>query len=193
VHVTNAADFHHAVAAGVDEIAHSGGPGLFKMLEERGSDPRFMSNAEAVVKLITEALQAPNQGYIPISADDAKLAAKRGIIVVTTLGLITRSPEAVRVAVKPVMAANLKLLHENGVRLAVGSDNVSDSSVREFEGLHWLGVFDNLTLLRMWTETTATTIFPQRKIGAFKKDTKRVFWRSRATRLKICRMFARSR
>ena len=27
-------------------------------------------------------------------------------------------------------------------------------------------MFENLTLLKMWTETTAKTIFPQRKIGA---------------------------
>ena len=54
----------------------------------------------------------------------------------------------------------------HGVRLAIGSDNVSDSSVKEMEYLRGLGVFDNLTLLKMWTETTAQAIFPQRKIGA---------------------------
>lgn len=149
-----------------------GGPGLFKTLEERFFDPRFMRDADLYVKLITEAHHPTNPGnpsYVPISAEDAKLAAKRGIVVITTAALAMRSPEAVRAVIKPGQAANLKLLHENGVQLAIGSDNVPDSSVIEAEYLQRLGVFDNLTLLKMWTETTARTIFPQRKIGALKE------------------------
>ena len=34
--------------------------------------------------------------------------------------------------------------------------------------LYGLKVFDNLTLLKMWCETTAATIFPRRKIGYLK-------------------------
>lgn len=169
VHITNAADFRNAVAAGVDEIVHMGGPGLYKPLEERFLDPRFMRDADLYVKLITEALHPTNPGnpsYVPISAADAKLAAERGIVVVTTAALALRSPEAVRAALKPEQAANLKLLRENGVQLAVGSDNPADSSVIEADYLQKLGVFDNLTLLKLWTETTAKTIFPKRKIGA---------------------------
>jgi hypothetical protein len=47
-HASNAADFHHAVAAGVDEIAH-----------------------------------LPLTGLTPIAVEDARLAARRGIMVVT--------------------------------------------------------------------------------------------------------------
>jgi len=50
-------------------------------------------------------------------------------------------------------------------RLAVGSDNVSDSSVLEAEHLHSLGVVDRLALLKIWTEDTPRAIFPQRRIG----------------------------
>jgi hypothetical protein len=173
VHITNAADFHNAVIAGVDEIVHMGGPFLFQALEERAFDPRFMRDADLYVKLITEALHSANPGkpsYLPIALADAKLAAKRSIVVITTAALMMRSPEAVRVAFKPEQVANLKLLHENGVQLAIGSDNVNDSSIIEAEYLQKLGVFDNLTLLKLWTETTAKTIFPQRKIGALNED-----------------------
>ena len=169
VHITNAADFHNAVAAGVDEIVHMGGFGLYKTLEERSFDSRFMRDADLWVKLITEALHPSNPAnpsYVPISVEDAKLAAKRGIVVITTAALALRSPEAVRAVFKPEQAANLKLLHGNGVQLAIGSDNPPDSSLIEAEYLQRSGVFDNLTLLKMWTETTAKTIFPKRKVGA---------------------------
>ena len=60
---------------------------------------------------------------------------------------------------------SLKLLREQGVPLAIGSDNPTDSSLKEIEYLQGLGVFDNLTLLKLWCETTAKAIFPKRKIG----------------------------
>jgi imidazolonepropionase-like amidohydrolase len=160
------------VAAGVDELAHSVSFGYFKTLEERfqefisGADPRRFAD------LITDGLRAANQSnpsYRPISAEDARLAARRGTVVITTAGLMMRSPEAVRAAFTPVQTANLKLLREHGVALAVGSDNVIDSSVLEFEYLARLGIFDNLTLLKMWAETTPQMIFPKRRIGALKE------------------------
>ncbi len=135
-HVNNAADFHNALAAGVDEIVH-----------------------------------LPMTGLAPIAVQDAKLAAKRGIAVITTCAAVPALPPMVlpKADVPQVLKsqlANLELLHENDVLIAIGSDNVADSSVKEFEYLRSLSVFDNLTLLKMWTETTAKTIFPQRKIGA---------------------------
>lgn len=137
-HVNNAADFHNALVAGVDEIAH-----------------------------------LPLTGLTPIAAEDARLAARRGVVVDTTCAAVLGLPLPVLpkkdlAQVLRTQLANLKLLQENGVRLAIGSDNVSDSSLKEFEYLQGLGVFDNLTLLKMWTETTPKTIFPKRKIGALK-------------------------
>lgn len=136
-HVNDASDFHLALAAGVDEIAH-----------------------------------LPLSGLAPIAVEDARLAAKRGVPVITTCAIVPTLPfipETDLPQVLKIQLANLKLLHENGVPLAIGSDNVGDSSIREVEYLQGLGVFDNLTLLKMWTETTARTIFPRRKIGALRE------------------------
>lgn len=137
-HVNNAADFHAALAAGVDEIAH-----------------------------------LPLTGLTPIAVEDARLAAERGVVVDTTCAAVLALPsQALWKEDLPraldTQLANLKLLREYGVRLAIGSDNANDSSIKEIEYLRGLGVFDNLTLLKMWSETTAQTIFPQRKIGALK-------------------------
>lgn len=74
-------------------------------------------------------------------------------------------PEAERPAVEKAQLANLKLLHENKVRLAIGSDNTGDTSWNEITYLRELGIFDDRTLLKMWTETTPRAIFPDRKIG----------------------------
>jgi hypothetical protein len=136
-HVATNADFHNAVSAGVDEIAH-----------------------------------LPQLDTVPIAAADARLAAKRGIVVDTTLAAVTPTlvkegviPEQDVAAIRRAQTADLKLLTDHGVRLAVGSDNPADSSVAELLYLHGLGVLDARTLLKMWTETTPQSIFPGRKIG----------------------------
>jgi len=137
-HVANAADFHYAVSAGVDEIAH-----------------------------------LPPVGDVPIAVADARLAAKHRIVVDTTY--LNAVPSLIRLQVvregnvRATEAANLKLLVQNGVPLAIGSDDVSDTSIKEIEYLQTLGVLDNLTLLRMWSETTPRTIFPKRQIGALRE------------------------
>jgi imidazolonepropionase-like amidohydrolase len=134
-HVTNAADFHQAVTAGVDEITH-----------------------------------IPLLGLTPITSADARLAAARQIVVITTCAIVpslrrTVLPESAVQATLDIQRLNLQVLLENRVTLAIGSDNVTDSSIREVEYLKGLGMFDNLTLLRMWTEASARTIFPGRRIG----------------------------
>jgi imidazolonepropionase-like amidohydrolase len=138
-HVSNAADFHNAVSAGVDEISH-----------------------------------LPVLALTPIAPEDVRLAAQRGIAVITTCAIVPKFPAFILPKpelpqVLKTQAANLKLLRENGVVLAIGSDNVSDSSWNEVEYLHRLGDFDNLTLLKMWTETTPRVIFPKRKIGLLRE------------------------
>jgi imidazolonepropionase-like amidohydrolase len=62
-------------------------------------------------------------------------------------------------------SASLRTLIDSGVALAIGSDNVGDSSVLEAEHLQSLGVVDELALLKLWTEDTPKAIFPQRRIG----------------------------
>lgn len=138
-HVSNAADFHIALAAGVDEISH-----------------------------------LPNLASTPVPLADVRAAARRGIAVITTCAIVPRLPAVIvpkadLPQVLKIQLVNLKLLRENGVVLAIGSDNVSDSSWNEVEYLGGLGVFDNLTLLKMWTETTPRVIFPKRKIGLLRE------------------------
>jgi imidazolonepropionase-like amidohydrolase len=60
---------------------------------------------------------------------------------------------------------NLTVLRAAGVRLAIGSDAYRDDSRREVEYLAGLGVFDPLSLLRLWSEATPKAIFPARRVG----------------------------
>ena len=167
-HVTNAADFHHAAAAGVDQIVHVPGMGMFRAIEERVYELARTPADPDVIRQVADAIRKSETAgapYAPISRADARLAAKRGAVVVTTVGLTARWPDALRRLVEPAQSAMLRLLDENGVTLAIGSDNVMDSSAQEAANLQGRGIFDNSTLLRMWTETTARSIFPGRKIG----------------------------
>jgi imidazolonepropionase-like amidohydrolase len=136
VHVNTTADFHNALIAGADEIAH-----------------------------------IPLTAVTPIADADAELAAKRGVVVDTTCAEVPTLPPffvptADRLHVLKIQLANLKLLHDHGVKLAIGTDSPPDTSHGEVEYLRSLKVFDDLTLLKMWTETTPQSIFPDRKIGA---------------------------
>jgi imidazolonepropionase-like amidohydrolase len=146
-HVESAADFHYALAAGVDEINHM--PGFRGDANNEFPDPTIYEIAEA----------------------DAKLAAQKRTFVVTTLGgfrqLSEESP--VRRAAQALFVRNLRLLNKHSVRIAIGSDSYRETSAPEARFLASLKVFDNLTLLKMWCETTAETIFPKRKIGRLKE------------------------
>ena len=139
-HVTSTADLKVAVDAGVYELAH---------------------------------LPLLGRELIPESV--AKLAAERGIVVNTTAkradGIIRMPrvgvPPNEQDAVAKIYIDNLRLLHKHGAKLVVGSDDTGDTSVNEALYLSGLGIFDTPTLLRMWTETTPQSIFPERKIGRF--------------------------
>ena len=67
--------------------------------------------------------------------------------------------------IRAVQSASLRTLIDSGVALAIGTDNVGDSSVLEAEHLQSLGVVDELALLKLWAEDTPRSIFPQRRIG----------------------------
>ncbi|HEV2146989.1 MAG TPA: hypothetical protein VGR37_06285 [Longimicrobiaceae bacterium] len=149
-HVETAADFHNAVAAGVDEIVHL---------------PGFRGDPE--VKL-------PDPAIFEISEADARLAARLGTVVVTTAGGVREMDPAgpdslLRRQFDRLHARNLRLLREHGVRLALGSDDYGDTSVGEATYLHSLGVFDNLALLKLWSEATPQAIFPDRRLGCLRQ------------------------
>ena len=93
---------------------------------------------------------------LPLRAEDARLAARRGTVVITTFALAAtaRARPEFQSAWRAIEVATLRLLNNHGVVLAVGSDNPADSSVLEADHLQSLGVLDNLTVLKMWTEAT---------------------------------------
>jgi Amidohydrolase family len=141
-HIETAGDFRAAMAAGVDEINHL--PGYYPLPD--------------------------HPEWFPITDADAAEAAHRGITVVTTTYVSTAEMAKPELAAqlkwaREVQARNLRTLHAAGVELAIGSDVYGTTSLAEAMNLEELGVFDNLTLLKVWCEASARTIFPKRKIG----------------------------
>jgi hypothetical protein len=149
-HVESATDFHNAFVAGADEINHL--PGF----RPENNDPvKGYDNLERY----------------RISDADAWLAGKRKVVVVTTSGTTIDGSFKEGVdqkkaeAVREMLTHNLQVLQRHGARIAIGSDSFRQTSQPEALNLKRLGAFDNRTLLKMWCETTAWTIFPRRKIG----------------------------
>src|SRR5215510_697160 len=151
-HVETAADFHAAVAAGVDEINHL---------------PGFRPDRNDVANYA-------NLSRYQISEADAKLAEQKRIVVVTTIGETVEQTfndkfnERDRLAVRSMLIQNLQLLRKHHVPIAVGSDSFRQTALTEALSLAKLQAFDNLTVLKMWCEATAATIFPKRRIGHLK-------------------------
>jgi hypothetical protein len=153
-HVETATDFHNALVAGVDEVNHM--PGF---RPERNDVANYSNNVSRYM----------------ISTADARLAAQNRVFVVTTMGPTINwtfdekgKAAQTRSAVREMLVHNLQILHRHGVAVAIGSDSYRQNSLVEAMSLHQLQAFDNLTLLKMWCETTAATIFPRRKIGRLK-------------------------
>jgi hypothetical protein len=152
-HVETATDFHNAVVAGADEINHL---------------PGFRPENNDIAKGYDNLIR------YRISEADAKLAGQRKIFVVTTSGTTVdfSFKEGVDIkkaeAVREMLTHNLQILKRHGVRIAIGSDSFRRTAQYEPLNLKRLGAFDNLTLLKMWCETTAATIFPKRKLGHLK-------------------------
>lgn len=71
---------------------------------------------------------------------------------------------------REITIQNLRHLKDAGVRLAIGSDTTPGAgALTEVNFLHETGLFSNLELLKMWSETTPRVIFPHRKIGALRE------------------------
>ncbi|NAY92702.1 amidohydrolase family protein [Muricauda sp. JGD-17] len=131
-HVETAYDFHVAVEANVDEVAH-----LPEITHGQTIDP-----------------------------EDIKMAKEKGITIVTTVSLIRKRAKQPNFQIlMDNIRHNLKQFKKVGAKLAVGSDNFNGNSAGEFQLLQNLGVFTNLELLKMWTENSTETIFPNRKVG----------------------------
>jgi len=161
-HIESATDFHSAVAAGVDMIMHL---------------PSF---PDPLDRQAAYADKANWEERYTIPASDVKLAAKRGVTVVTTAAsgsaenfekpkpLASMNDNERRF--RKITIQNLQRLKAAGVRLAIGSDTSPGAGIlTEVNFLRETGVFSNLELLKMWTETTPKTIFPHREIGALQE------------------------
>jgi hypothetical protein len=154
-HVESAADFHTALLAGVDEINHM---------------PGFRPAHDSMARY------AGNLSRYRISDSDARLAAKRGVTVVTTLGSAidymakgdsSGLDSASRGRVLQLFRDNLRTLSARHVRLALGSDQFRGNTLNEVMSLRTLGAFPDAELLRMWSIVTPRAIFPHRRIGCF--------------------------
>lgn len=135
-------DFRAALDAEVDVLAHVPGYQL-----QDGADPAVFTISEA----------------------DARRAARQGLVVVTgpmrgVRELAETKPAHHRAAAN-LQRANIGVLRRAGVWIAAGSDTYLQTSTAEMAYFHWLGVMDNAALLRMWSEDTPRTIFPNRRIG----------------------------
>ncbi|WP_447968886.1 amidohydrolase family protein [Nitrospira sp. M1] len=163
-HVETAADFRQAVLRGVDEVAHT--PGWYlptvkhasaTILQKHDADLALQHNVTVVSTTVAGAFPPAGHhqhGHASPHADDSHA---RGNHQKPTQQPIQQTAETIQ-------RDNLQLLHRQGVKIAIGSDH-AETSRAEALHLHDLGIFDNLTLLKLWCENTAATIFPHRKIG----------------------------
>jgi imidazolonepropionase-like amidohydrolase len=149
-HVETATDFYNALIAGVDEITHT--PGF---RPENGDWTKYDSSR------------------FKISETDARMAARNRTVVVTTLvsaidHALQKKEGEPHNEIRNLLIQNLQLLKKYNVHIAIGSDSYRQTSLAEALNLNKLEAFDSRTLLKMWCETTAATIFPKRKIGRLK-------------------------
>jgi Amidohydrolase family len=141
-HIYTAADFRTAVSAGVDLIAHMPGTGA-------GEHPNELARYR-------------------ITEEDARLAARRKVKVITTLTWLDELEDralAKRIE-SEVIVPNVRLLKKHGVPVLIGSDTFRETPVRELFILGRMGLFTNAEILRIATRDTPRAIFPGRKIGA---------------------------
>jgi len=144
-----------AHSSGLRVSVHVVSAGDFKVAVEGGAD---------------EIAHMPSFGAI--TPELAKLAADRGVAVVTTMAQAAAAPESLPPPMREAAAAmrvgaitNLKTLIASGVTIVIGADTPADTAAAEAAYLQSLGVFDNAAMLRMWGTTTPAAIFPNRKIG----------------------------
>lgn len=64
---------------------------------------------------------------------------------------------------------NLRLIKKHRVKINFGSDHYGSTPVEDVLYLQKLSVFTNLEMLKIWSEETPASIFPDRKIGFLKE------------------------
>ncbi len=109
-----------------------------------------------------------NSNPVTLSDNTIELAKRSGAALVTTFTVANRyrvqAPERYAATIA-TQRDNLARLLEAGLPVAIGSDNTQGTARSEAEHLARLGIVDNTTLLRMWTDYCAQVVFPDRPIG----------------------------
>ncbi len=140
-HVDTVTDYRIALSGGVDEMAHL--PGYY--VDSKDNLDKY---------LLTER--------------DVKATVKRKVWVIPApmfFGVIdAKSREKTDVGLK----ANFSLLKKYKAKIAIGSDRYGSTPLDDAFHLQKLGVFSNLEILKIWSEDTPQTIFPDRKLGKLK-------------------------
>ena len=162
-HIQNGPDFHNALSAGLDAIAHMPVGEFTFVTDPTGKPTRQFATSQ-------------NYRYV-IAEDDARFAGERQIPVTTTLSrlgnLRASNPADVALVEKEVILPNLKMLRKYNVPVLIGTDEVpvlagpnkAKLLLDEAVYLASLGIYSPAEVLQMMTETTPQYIFPGRKIG----------------------------
>lgn len=137
-HVDTVTDYRIALAAGVDEMAHL--PGYYVQPDDKLEK-----------YLLTEA--------------DAKKSARQNLWVIPAPVVFGGIEPQIRARIDEGLKHNLNLLKKYKVNIAFGSDSYGRTSVADVLYLNKIGIFSNLEALKVWTEETPRTIFPNRKLG----------------------------
>jgi imidazolonepropionase-like amidohydrolase len=142
VHIESAADFRLAAKAGVYAIMHA---------------PYAAPKKE---------LQATN--YM-LTAEDAELAAKTGVVVVPTVTVSLMNYDGATLAVvRAIQKHNLILLRNAKVKIALGADNYSLSMHDEINTIRSFAEVEAADVINMATTNGATLAFPDHKVGRLK-------------------------
>ncbi|CAN5704787.1 amidohydrolase family protein [soil metagenome] len=154
-HIETANDFRLGVRIGVDGFAHA---------------PHYSWDGK------TESRPQND-----LTVKDIKLAARKKVVVIPTsqreLYKVTDYDSGGKGTLNQesfgrVLERQKKLfnqMHKSGVRLAFGLDSYGSTVSPEIWHFHDNKIFDNQTLLKIAVETTAQTIFPNRKIGRLRE------------------------
>jgi len=134
-HIDTAADFHYAVTAGVDEIAHLPGTDKLQVIRSQDASTAAENNVAVVTTVsLTTKIRDDLPGYYEMVMEQHARNLQR------------LKDAGVRILVGSDMPYR-------------------NTSVGEAFLLLQLGVFTNREILTMWCETTPRSIFPERDIG----------------------------
>lgn len=158
-HIQTGPDFHNALGAGIDAIAHIPvGEFDFVPNPEGGLPSRKFNTSQ-------------NYRYV-ISEEDARYAGEHQIPIATTLSRIDNlratDPDAVNLVEQEIVLPNLRMLRKYNVPVLIGSDEAIPV-IAETTYLARLGIYSPLEVLKMVSEATPQFIFPERKIGLLRE------------------------